>query len=781
MNNKIRLSLCLMFLAMLSLLSCERRQDAEPIVKGQTEQEQSIVVDLRLVAGEPELPQAEGEVRAIQNKGALRLRYLNGVPYIQMLDTRLNTQTGVEDSVRITAECVFRPLKAGSTTELDPTRALYGSVVFKRRNQSEPTMGDDGKATPVELISDGQVTLRGNTTFKEGEQWYMMGVVGGTHTTDSRGQHRVEVNGFLIGVEDNGTYTGFDAQNEGNGSMPFVSSWIKLDPIKKGYATKITTTETIRFRFQGTIFAIDVRNDTNYKLSPNLIQIQSTEMTRKVSYNLSAALNVAANPEQMPWDNNAQKDVTNVWFINPMSLRTANGSALYKLDPKNSATNGNYLYDITEPKKYKVTVLCWLNSVETSLAKRTGFFISVTNDEAKPAWNETYSNGNLILSPNTTQSQTYKYVLTSDSNLDGILGTGDNHARLNGRYNPNIKMAPSMDFICAKTYQRSLKNNRGKYVHLTISVPVRPVMPIETLSQNNVYDHQNGAKLMEFVPFPAGSRYDYAQYADYAKQFAARTEANRSSYWILPNLNQWYGFLMAGHNGDNAHNWNDDGGGGIYDWVEGLDGDYGQEEIQFSDGHQQTYYAMYGRPSKDSHNRDRIYALRFFSDKEKNKGTDQFALTRYYARQYNGKDVLAIETVWLGKEYAKLYEGLYPNKQSWIREIAANDTEGESSMFVNLRRDFVTRYLLVEVPSGNSIYNSAMPLNYDRNMVGYFYGPSSSFINSNHAKAIVFKNKVLFTGPSSSTMNFDFTNYRATRSAVGYLRAIRRDFTAFEY
>lgn len=747
MSIKTRLFKLAIPMALLGMVGCSRNE-TEPVAIPTTGTEKTLQVDLHIEGA------ASMELDEARAGGGLQLKYAGGTtPLFRM----------TSDDAEIEANCVFKPLKKGSRTELDDARALYGKVVFRREAGSEASMTDDGKAVAVKLKSKGPVTLKGNTSIMPGEEWYIMGMVGGSADADGK---NIKVDGFTIAAEENGTYTGLDALNDKYGSAPFLSKWVKLAPVED--PNKLLGSDPIHFKFQGILFALDMKNGTNYNLKPTFLQLQSTELTAHVSYDLSSSNSVTDTEDKVKWINTGNKDATDRWYITWMSLGDK-----YHLDPKNSATS--FLYDKSEPNKYKATVIFWANAIDTDAIKRTGFFVSSTNTEAKPAWTERRENGSLFLDPNTDKGTHFKYVLTPDANLDGILQTRDNHAKLNGQYASDIQMAPGMDFLCVRAIQRSLKNNRGKYVHLTVTVPERPVMPIETMAQNNLYNYQDG-KYMNFVYFPGTeNRYGYQQYGYYAKEFAEYSDANKT-YWMLPTLKQWHGLTLQGHNLDNAHNWNE----GVYDWIEGEGGDFGKESIEFSNGVTKEYYATYGRPAKGA-NDNKIYGLRFFADKEHKVGTDQFSLTRYELRQYEGHPVLAIESVWLGPEYAKLYDGVFTSVKDWIKEIAQNDNGGEKSMFRRLRRDFVTRYLLVEQQSGATSYKDPVPKGYTPQMVGYFYGPATNFPDKYTAKAIAFKNNTLFTGPSND-LKYDFTNFTTSRFQVqGFIRPIRRNFTTFQY
>lgn len=750
MNIASKLSLIALSLTLLLGSSCSK-QEAADLERGmEADTLQTVEVNVRIEAS-ASMPEVDDELRA----GGLQLKFIDGTPLF-----RMNGDDGTID-----AHCVFKPLKAGSTTELDDSRALYGTLTFKRKSGSEPSL-KDGKAVAVELISEGKVTLKGNTKFKTGDTWYVMGMVGGTASKDGKS---VEVKGSLLGFENNGQSTGIDTQSR---SIPFLSQWVKMSAINEG---ELATYDPIRFKFQGIIFTLDVKNGTNYSLTPHMLELQSSELVNHVLYDLGSSSKITDTEADVRWEKSpdAPTDQMNRWFI--IRLGLGNG---YKLDPKNLATNGNFLYDKTEPAKNKVTAVFWVNALGVSSIKRTGIFISSTNDEAKPAWDEVMQNGKVTLSPNMSEGTHYKYALTSDPNIDGIVRTGvldTNNPLSRKSYSSDIRMAPSMDGLCVKTLQRSIANNRGKYIHLTVTIPERPVMPIETMAQNNMYSYRNNGNGINFVGFPGADRYDrQMQTADYTKGFTQASE-NNSSYWMLPNLKHWHGILMSGHNRDNAHNFNEI----AYGFFEGDGGDLGKEEVEFADGSTGTYYAVYGRPLQSDINNHRVYGLRFFRDEAHTEGTNQFALSRYTSTTYGGRDVLVVESVWLGPEYAKLYDGVHRDQRAWLREIANNDNDGEGSLFRQLRKSFVTRYLIVE-RSGTRQYNFSVPGTYNRDMIGYFYGPSSLFASSARAKAIAYKNHTLFTGPSQD-LGVDFTNYNSTGNAEAYVRPIRRGFIAFPY
>lgn len=762
MNIKSKFALLTVSLGLLAGAGCSRNE-IEYLASTQSDQEHTIQVDLKLEAT-ASMPVSDEELRA----GGLRFKYLDGVPFFTMKDS-VST---------IEAHCVFKPLKANSETELDDSRALYGTVTFKRKGKSEPQLVD-GKSVAMELISEGVVTLKGNGKLGVGEQWYVMGLVGGT--ADTKGQ-KIDVQGMTIAVEDKGIFDGID--NRSTATVPFLSKWVKLGKIKE--ENKVASAEPVVFKFQGLMVTLDVQNDTHYKLTPTSIQIQSTELTRHVSYDLSSSNNILDTQENVKVENAVQKDESGRWYISRLRL-----SNLYQLDPKALATNGNYLYDKKESEKHRATIVFWSHILDNaSSVKRTGFFISSINDEAKPAWDEdtTTDPSRLILKPNTESGTQFKYALTSDPNIDGIARTGvldTNNPLSKKTYAPDIRMAPSMDLICARAIQRSLKNNLGKYVHLTIKVPERPVMPIETMAQNNMYSYRDGGNGIHFVGFPGEDTRDLqTQTANYTRGFASASETNRS-YWMLPSMKQWHGLLMPGHNPYNTHNFNDQ----AYNFFEGETGDLGIEEIEFSDGTVGTYYAVYTRPDKGQPNDNVAYSLRFFKDVDKKIGSDQFALTRYIKNSYGGKPVLTVESVWLGPEYAKLYDGIYASTKDWLLEISKNDTDSSESLFSLFRRAFVTRHLVVQVPKSPSQYLELVngkrfpKADYTLDMVGYFAGPSNQFNSSgSRARAIVYKQDRLFSGPSTaSDLSWDFTDYYANGTADAYVRPIRRDFTQFSY
>lgn len=769
MNIKQKLAMLAVPLALLGMVSCSRDEVESTQTPQAPKAEQITYVDLHIEATAS--MDLGSEVRATTKEGAIQMKYIDNTPLFNVLATeRLeDSPYGPGDSVHLKANCVFKPLKPNSATELDDSRALYGTILFRRVIDPDnlPSL-KDGKAVAVKIVSDGRVALKGNTSINPGEEWYVMGIVGGSEDAEGK---KVEINGFTIAVENRGNFTRFDANPKGNGSVPFLSKWTKLKPVTE--ENKVESEQDMQFKFQGILFTIDLKNGTEYNLNPSLIQLQSTELVGRVAYDLSASNNIGDTEDKMKWENLENKDVTGRWY-----LRNLGFGDKYRLDPKSKAINGNFLYDVTESKKYPATVIFWVNTIETPAIKRTGFFISSKNTEAKPAWNEKIVDGKVFYETNTDTGTQYKYVLTSDDKLDGILGTHDNHFKLNNKYASDIQIAPGVANLCAKTIQHSLKRNQGKFIHLTLTVPERPVMPIETMAQNNLWGYKDG-KTMDFVFFPGEDRnYAYQQKGTYAKQFAEYSEKNKS-YWMLPSLNQWYGILMAGHNNDNAHNWNEN----AYNWIEGegTGGDRGREEVGFGgENDLKTYYAVYGRPEKGNPNANKIYGLRFFTDPEHKKGSDLFSLTRYERTTYGGKPVLKIQTVWLGPEYAKLYEGMYPSLHGWIKEISMNDNEGEKSMFVKLRADFVTRYLLVE-EAGSVTYAKQVPQGYNSKMVGYFYGPSSNFKDAKTAKAIAFKDNTLFTGPSKD-LKYDFTDYTSSYyNNEAYVRPVRRNFTKFGY
>lgn len=779
-----KLSLVTVTLGLLVSLGCEH--ELEPSTEAQqTDLSQIIEVNMRLEASIV-APEIDDELRA----GGLQLKWLKGVPSF-----RMSTETGT-----IEANCVLRPLKAGSKTELDPNRVLYGQLSFKRKNDTAPEINEKGITTGVELISEGKVSLRGNTTLQDGDQWYVMGMVGGRTIEDGK---KVKVDGLLIGVEENGQLSGVDSTAT---TVPFLSQWVKMTVIKGG--TELASLEPIQFRFQGLLFTLDLKNDTNYKLRPYQIEVQSTELTSNVTYDLSSSLNIMDERAAVTWTNTGLTDASGRWWVTHLNLYRQ-GQIEYHLDPKSQAQNGNWIYDKTEPKKNKVTFLFWAHVSNSVPLKRTGFFISSTNLEAKPAWDEKTNGvtGNISLEPNLSSNNNseleggvaYKYVLTSDPNIDGIARTGmlDTNSPLTDTkkytFASDIHMAPGMESLCAKALQRGLSSNLGKFVHLTLSVPERPVMPLETMAQNNMWSYRNNGQSVNFVYFPGQDRNSHTGIdAPYAKGFAEASERNQS-YWMLPSLKQWYGLLMRGHNEDNAHNFNDT----AYGFVEGVSGDLGEEEIEFADGTTETFYAMYMRPLKTDANSHRVYGLRFFSDSQHSMGTKHTALTRYTHSTYPGTNniVLTVETAWLGPEYVKLYDGVHKNPQAWLSEIANNDNDSPQSLFRQLRKRFVTRHLLVDPPSGYSHYGVAQqlrfPSEYDKVMVAYFYGPSNLFTAKNRARGIAYKNATLFTGISAfiqrtdrqEQKEVDFTDLHATGldQSKAYLRPIRRGFVTFPY
>lgn len=750
-------------IVLLGIVGCARNEmEPEQTVAQESQAEQTIEVDLHIEATAT-MPEVSSEARA---GGSLQLVFENNQPLFRITD-----QNPYSTDTTLRAHCVFMRLKEGSTTDLDPQTALYGDVYFKRKEDSAPSIVG-GKSVAVDLISDGKVTLKGKTTIKKDEQWYMMGLVGGK--PDSQGR-KVQVSGIRNAIEKNGgVLSGLDtsADDRGGLSVPFLSRWTKLAPAKDDNV--VTSKNPINFRFQGILFVADIKNDTEYNLRLTHLQLQSTELTQHVTYDLMSSTNINDTEDKVTWSNDSQTDLEGRWYITPMGMY-AEGRLEYRLDPKTQATNGNYLYDATEPKKTPASVIFWVNSVEPihtnkltkevrTLPYRTGFFISAENREAKPT--------------NATKDAGYKYVYSTDPALDEIVGATTQKSI----YSTDIQIAPSMNYVCTRAIQKSLAGNRGKFVYITLKVPERPVMPIETIAQANLYDLKKGAKQMQFVPLDGANKVlnstkvNYGQEASYAYQLADFT----NSYWMLPDKHQWFGVLLPGNNVDNVHNWNaGEAGSGIYNWIESKV----KETITFSDGKSEDYYVMYGRPKKGN-NDNRIYGLRFFSDAENLKGSNQFSLTKYeFITSAGGREIMRASSVWLGPEYAKLYEGMFTDQRDWITEIAYNDQENnETSLFWKMNADFVTRNFIVENPHETSTYNFNVPRDYNRNMIGYFYGPKTNYVSDARARALVFKNRRLFTGPSSAQMsNVDFTNYHSTGSAKGYLRPMRRNFTKFSY
>lgn len=542
----------------------------------------------------------------------------------------------------------------------------------------------------------------------------------------------------------------------------------------------VTSFNPINFRFQGILFTADIRNETEYNLRALLLQLQSTELTQHVSYDLMSSTNVNDTEADVTWVNKGSQASENRWFVSPMTLflkDKQNGQVLYEYNFDSKSSNGGgYMYNAKKPTKDKVTVVFWANAIDKPVIKinnangeviekplpyRTGFFLSVDNREAKPI--------------GVTSDNGYKYVYSTDPALDEIVGsTATSYAnpKQKGMYDPNIAIAPPMDFVCVRTVQKSLKSNQGKYVHLTLKVPVRPVMPIETMAQSNLWSHEKGAKEMSFIK-PDGANsgtqinaVNYAQAASYALELAKYT----SSYWMLPSKEQLYGVILPGNNAHNTHNWNHTATpSGVYNWVE--KGPAVKEKITFSDGTTQDYYMMYGRPAKGT-NDNKVYGLRFFTDDTNLKGSEHFSLTKYEFTTSAGKrQIFRVSTAWLGPEYAKLYEGMFEDQRDWIKEIATNDNDNQDNLFRKFQNDFVTRDFIAEAPR-NGTYYSSIPQGgaYTTVMVGYFYGTSSA-VN----RAVAFNNKRVITGVAEGT---DFTNFTGAR---GYLRPMRRNFTKFVY
>lgn len=768
MSIKSKLFKLAMPLALIGMASCSQKE-LEPNSGYEREVQRTIEVDLQLEATASMDLKDQDEARS--TGGAVQLHFLNRQPLIKVLDTKPGTTT---DSIQVRAHCVFKPLKAGSATELDDTRALYGDVYFKHVQKSEPSI-EGTKAVAVKLISDGKVTLKGNTSMKPGEQWYVSGIVGGT--ADATGRN-IAVNGLTVAIEKNGMVSGLDMSSR---SLPFLSKWVKLAPIKTENVALSNT--PMHFKFQGVLFSVDVKNGTRYNLQFDHLQMQSTELTGHVSYDLASSNNIADTEENIAWRNTALVDTEKRWYTTPMGFY-AEGRFKYLLDAKTSDNDEKYLYDANEPNKHRATVVFWAHALKKEdrpqradgslLPPRTGFFVTVQNTEANPKGNK---EGNSL----------FKYVYSNDVNVDDILGNIESSAGVSSEakgFSADIQMAPSMQFVCARAIQRSLHPQRGNFVHMTITVPERPVMPIETMAQRNVFDHRSGAKAMQFAPLDSrgkvlnATKGHYAQDATYAYQLADQT----NSYWMLPTAEQFFGVLLPGNNEDKTHNWNSgEADSGIYNWVE--KGAAVKEKIVFSDGSSGEYYMMYGRPEKGK-NDHKIYGLRYFTDENYLKGSNHFSLTKYEITSNGTFDIMRVQTAWLGPEYAKLYEGVYPDQRAWIKEIAQNDgNSSDASLFKKLEEDFVTRDLIISLGHDVATYRATpFPQGYDRNIIGYFYGPKSSLVSASRARGLAFKNRRLFTGYSAGPgMNIDFTNFHAFGNSKAYLRTMRRNFTKFVY
>lgn len=687
----------------------------------------------------------------------------------------------VDDAKTVLANCVFKRFKK-DTDEFEEGTEMYGQLEFKKVTGSEPDLkGNTGsrKAVPVKMVCDQTVQLtpaKLGVTVGVGERWAVMGIVGGAYSKDeAAGTHKVAVKGMMINIKKDQQYSELDTPDKANSTVPFLAKWTKLNPIVQ--TDKVSSAETMKFKAQGLLIKIDLTNDTKYHLDPVLIKIQSTVLANKIAYDLSPGKlpKYGSEEKAYPWEYTGERTKTGTWMVNSIFLSGPDGP-LFHLDPKEDGKKSE-LHD--KKDKEKQTIFVWSHVVDAEKPS-TGFYVESVNTEAKPSG---VDNTIAKLEGKKVDLKKYKYVLTSDNELDDIMDPFDYRGQ-HKKFDKDIKVAPGVNWLLVKVLRKPLSGNLGKFVTCQLAIPQRDVMPIEMMAQNNLYQYRiwpkNGQH--EFAGYPNTKNPDARQTASYTKQWVDNINKNdKWQTWAMPTFEQWTAMLIGNGNDDHVKNFDHEDD--HYNWIE-----FDNEKLQFADGTTGQYSSAYIRLPKDDkyHNRDVVYGLRFFKYGSKTEGSKYFSLYRYNMRNYDGPGTKSFcaDAIYLGPLFMQLYEGFYKDLKDLMHIIAINDDGKPGSVFTEYYYDTVNRYLLMEDPKDQQYdYGHVKTTVFDESMgAGYFYAPTKDYTTS-AAKAIVFKQDRIFTGISKNQGNTDFTDYKKRNNAdvKGYIRPIRKDFMQFKY
>lgn len=738
-------------LAALTFGSCSSDELATTVTPKQEQQQgKTIIMNVHLEASAgQEMPSGDPSTRGLQ------LKYTQKIPFFT---ANVDNVTGKKT---VQATCVFKRYNK-ETGKLEDGTEMYGKVIFEQ----DPKQTAQAITDNLKIISDGKITLTPvdpNLQVKAGDQWYMMGMIGGVFDKDKK---TMKCFGFGANFTSNGADTSSNLDTSEGYDIPFLSKWTKLVPITD--PTTFSSQEYVHFKAQGMLMKILVKNDTQYKLNLHLAALQSTKLATSADYDLSPASlpNLDSNEySSFKWTYNGTKDKTGKWMRrNYIFGRLVNNQIDYyiKVDP------GKTMQD-KDDNSFQ-TVLVWGNVVNNNLPERTGFYLEMENTEAKPL--------------GATSGSGYKYVYTSDKDFDDLVTKG-------------LTPAPNMNWVLSKVLQetdvnggKGLASAVGTYITCPIKIKNREVLPAEQMAQYNLYDYKT---LKWSTPKNA---YDYAQTGAYAKEFAQKSVAS-SSTWTLPNKEQWTGMFLANdQNPDHAKNFNSNGAQ-FYDWSEGGSNDAAvkakaKESIQMGDGIPYTYYSVYqrfpgGTPESNEQypNNKYIYALRFFQDVDQKIGSKHFCLMKYeYSKTKTDEDAMTINTIYLGPLFMKLYAGMYNSTQELLKEIGLNDNGTHESMFYNYANTMVSRTMTLRNAKFNSYKYAATAVNTNPSTsftAGYFIGPADKFPTNNTAYEYSFRGGVVYDGYSKSH-NANYSNYTTlSLNTVGYIRPINTKFTAFQY
>ena len=685
----------------------------------------------------------------------------------------------VDDEKNVLANCVFMRFKKG-TDEFEEGTEMYGQLEFKKVTGSEPDLkGNVGsrKAVPVKMVCDQTVQLtpaKQGVTVGVGDRWAVMGIVGGAYSKDA---HKVAVDGMVVAIQDGGRYSKLDSPENANCTVPFLAKWTKLNPIVE--TNKVSSAETMKFKAQGLLIKIDLTNKTKYHLDPMIMKIQSTELAKTIEYDLSPGKlpNYGSEEKKYPWEYTGQKDKTGTWMVNSIALSRGPNDPLFHLDPMEDGKESE-LHGKNDTEKQ--TIFVWSHVVNAEIP-RTGFYVESVNTEAKPSG---VANTIDKLVKNNVDLKQYKYVLTSDNELDDIMDPFD-FRKKHSKFRNDIKVAPGVNWLLVKVLRKHLSGNIGTFVTCPLAIPQRDVMPIEMMAQNNLKQYRTAARTNgqhEFAEYPNKNSKSDRQTAIYTNGWVNDIKKNTKwQTWDMPTFAQWTAMLIGNGNADHTKNFDQEPG--HYNWME-----FDNETLQFADGTTKQYSSAYIRLPKDDkyHNRDVVYGLRFFEVGNQTKSSKYFSLYRYNMRDYNGSGTksFCVDAIYLGPLFMELYGGFYKDLKDLMNMIALNDDGEEGSLFTEYYYDTVNRYLFMEDPGDRAYPSGHVKTNaLNENMgAGYFYAPTEGYTKS-AAKAIVFKQDRIFTGVSANLGHTDFTDYKSGygNEVKGYIRPIRKNFMQFEY
>uniref|UniRef100_A0AB33JGV8 DUF4906 domain-containing protein n=1 Tax=Prevotella sp. GTC17260 TaxID=3236796 RepID=A0AB33JGV8_9BACT len=700
-------------------------------------------------------------------------------PQFELYNEDATTEEGKKTDAKVKALCVFKRADP-STGKLQNNTELYGEITFKQKSKGSYDFSYKGK---LELENPHGVTMN------PGDQWYVMGIIGGRYNKD---KHTFEVEGYKGFMRENGFVSTVVNPDRGT-TIPFLSKWTKLT--KVGTDNVVATTDNMTFNPQGILLRIRYNNKTKYNLLEKYIGIKSNVLADNIAYDLTSTglPDIEGAEKDFAWNYTGELE-NKKWVNIDVTLATEYADAASQT-PKFTRTlvpgATKLVRTDSNTKDENETVLIWTNVFSKPVdpeKPRVGFFTS------SALIDEINENGSL-----NPQGQNL-YVRTSSNFFDDFMNQDQYYAKVNNyrnspaNYKAGIKAAPGFDWVLTRVLDQDMAQYLGKSVKLTLSIPDREPLPIEEMAQNNLYQTYYG--MPYFEPFP----YDLTLPSWKESHYAAKDPSVLQNWlnerdkgidcsvegqkWIVPDADQWASMVFFAFNPSKNKSFNLDKESEA--WQEGYKGyqDPCKEVIKYGDGRTKTYYSIYRRLPQTYPNNNYIYGLRFFNDANKDNASDDLCLVRYEwtnTNTWGGKaaPMFHIQAIHLGKLYTKLYG----NGQDILDQIAlADDDKNGKGMFFKKGKDIINRWLNITAPSQTYAYDHPSK---NQNMgAGYVISDNGAFHNyngtsfvttgaANQYKAFVFRNNYVMT---DDTQPGGHLNWYYPRSGAPkmYIRLMRK-------